>query len=239
MAAKLSDELALRIGVAAGCLPGVDVPQLIAVLADALGMPITASKLQRLTLSGLRRAKRGALGNTPGKYLAQSLSYLNGKTSIHLLETPAPSVESDCEDSMVNFLRVAVASDDGERLDGDFMTSKRFLIYQVSPTQLRLVAVRENSGGDSRNDRRQKRLQHIADCRLVYAKSISTPVSASLVAAGVHPVSVFKSMSARDALAGLQQTLEKHPPPWLSKAAGLPLRIPRQKQEVNLFSYSS
>ncbi|MFI3156893.1 MAG: NifB/NifX family molybdenum-iron cluster-binding protein [Methylococcaceae bacterium] len=102
---------------------------------------------------------------------------------------------------MVNFLRVAVASDDGERLDGDFMTSRCFLIYQVSPTELRLVAVRENAGGDNRNDRRQTRLRHIADCRMVYAKSISTPVSASLVAAGIHPVSVPKSMPPRAALA--------------------------------------
>jgi len=231
MAAKqLSDELALRIGVAARCLPGVDVPQLVAALADELGMPITAGKLQRLTLP----AYRSALGKMPEKYLAQSLSYLNGKTSIQVLDTPAPSIESGGNGDMVNSLRVAVASDDGERLDGDFMTSRRFLIYQVSSTELRLVAVRENTGGDSRNDRRQMRLRHIGDGLMVYAKSISTPVSASLVAAGVHPVSVPKSTPARVALAGLQQTLERHPPPWLAKAAGLACCIPRHGREVSL-----
>ncbi len=233
MATKLSDELALRIGVAARCLPGVGVQQLVSVLVDELGMPITAGKLQRLTFSRLRRACQGALGDMPGRDLARSLSYLNGKTAIRVLDTPAPILEANADGDRDGHLRVAVASDDGERLDGDFMTSRRFLIYQVSPTALRLIDVRENAGGGSRNDRRQTRLRHITDCRLVYAKAMSTTVSASLVAIGIHPVSVSESAPARAALAGLQQTLEKHPPPWLAKAAGLPLRMSRYGREAN------
>lgn len=232
MTSKLSDELALRIGVAARCLPGVDISQLVTILANELGMPLTANKFQRLTLN----AYRGALGKIPNKYLIQSLSYLNGTTAIQVVETPAPLVESNCNGDMVNCLRVAVASNDGECLNGDFMTSRRFLIYQISPAEIRLAAVRENIAGDSRNDRRQTRLHHIADCCLVYAKLISTPVSASLVAAGVHPVSVPKSIPARTALIGLQQTLEKCPPPWLAKAAGLPFFMSRHEREENIVS---
>jgi predicted Fe-Mo cluster-binding NifX family protein len=217
----LSDELALRIGVAARCLPGVGVAGLMAVLVDALGLPITAGKLDRLTLNRLRHAGRGALADLPGGQLARALSYLRGKASVRVLDTPVPPVEPYRDGDLAHSLRVAVASDDGERLDGDFMTARRFLIYQVSPAELRLVAVRENPGGGGREDRKRTRLGQVADCRLVYAASIGAAAGAALAGAGIHPVVVPVPLAAREALVGLRQTLARRPPPWLAKAAGL------------------
>ncbi|TRW89606.1 dinitrogenase iron-molybdenum cofactor N-terminal domain-containing protein [Candidatus Methylobacter oryzae] len=225
MTIKLTDELALRIGVAVRCLPGVDISQGLAILVDALGLPITRAKLDSLTLQRLRQAGQGVLSGISGIYLERALSYLNGSTAIRVLDTPLPIIESYRDGDMDNSLRVAVASNDGERLDGDFMTARRFLIYQVSADALRLVAIRENPDGGGRNGGKQLRLSHVADCRLVYAKSIGTPIRSVLVGIGVHPLCVPLSIAARETLAELQQILEKQPPPWLAKAVGINGRI--------------
>ena len=49
----------------------------------------------------------------------------------------------DLADGAVPSLRIAIASDSGDALNGHFGSCLRFLVYQVSPTEIRLVDIRD------------------------------------------------------------------------------------------------
>lgn len=215
---RLPDAIALRIGVAARSLPGVGVGQLLEVLIDAVGLPLTATKLDRLTLGRLRTASRGTLAAVPHFPLLKALAYLNGASTIDTIDSALPDIESYCDGEMRHSIRVAVASSDGERLDAGFVTARRFLIYQLSATEMRLVAIRNAAEKSGKHGWRQ-RLPQLTDCHVVYAKTIATPSAAALVAARIHPIQTWVPGPAREALSSLQRALRR-PPPWLAKACG-------------------
>ncbi len=215
---RLPDAIALRIGVAARSLRGVGVGQLLEVLIDAVRLPLTAAKLDRLTLGRLRTASRGTLAAVPHFRLLKALAYLNGASTIDTIASPLPEVESYFDGEMPHSMRVAVASSDGECLDADFASAHRFLIYQLSASDIRLVAIRDAPEKSGKHGWRL-RLPLLADCHVVYAKTIGTPTAAALVAARIHPIQTWVPGPAREALSSLQRTLHR-PPPWLAKACG-------------------
>jgi hypothetical protein len=67
---------------------------------------------------------------------------------------------------------------------------ERFLVYQVSPDEVRLIAVRPTLAADHAEDRNVARAALIDDCQIVYVQSIGGPATAKVVRAGVHPVKV-------------------------------------------------
>ena len=234
----LSEELALRIGVAARCLPGLGVAGTVELLVSALGLPLTAEKLARLTSARLRHSGRGVLDGISAAALAQAIAYLKGEAAIRVLDEPAPVLKASPGRPSPHTLRVAVSSDGGEWGDGDFLRCRRYLIYEVSSEDARLIDVRENPPGGNRHVRKTACVGRIADCHMVYALSLSTPVSAALMAAGIHPVHLPDPQGAPEILSSLQAILGHRPPPWLAKAAGLPLR-PRLHAAREVFSLCS
>ncbi len=117
------EAIALRIGLAARALPDVDPPRLVEVLLDALkGVAPTPLNLQGLTVRRLKEAKDGALSDQSSEQLKEAVAHLRGEKAIievaDDLPTPAPYAEGDLPGS----IRVAVASNAGESLDGHFGT---------------------------------------------------------------------------------------------------------------------
>ena len=55
----ISNEIALRIGLAARELPDTDVARLLKALDDAIGLPPTQKKLTGLTVKALKSAGDG------------------------------------------------------------------------------------------------------------------------------------------------------------------------------------
>ncbi|HZV53689.1 MAG TPA: NifB/NifX family molybdenum-iron cluster-binding protein [Rhodocyclaceae bacterium] len=121
---------------------------------------------------------------------------------------------------MTGSVRVACASNGGEMLDGHFGSCERFLIYQVSPTEVSLVGERTTEAADEAEDRNVARSQLISDCQVVFIQSIGGPAAAKVVRAGVHPVKVPKAAPTREVLVKLQAALVS-PPPWLAKVMGV------------------
>ena len=115
-------------------------------------------------------------------------------------------------------IQIACASNHGERLDGHFGSCARFLIYQVSATEARLIAVRPAPAVTRLSvDHSAERVALISDCDLLCVLSIGGPAAARVVNSGVHP---FKRPQAEDILAllrELQSVLADHPPPWLTR----------------------
>lgn len=219
-----SREAALRIALAARTLEGLDVRALVGALAEKFEPPITESKLANITVEDLRAILAGdhaddncAVGVSPDA-LKEAVRILWGE---NVQGSDLPPVEAYAEGDLPGSIRVAVASNSGENLDGHFGSCERFLIYQVSPTAMKLVAVRSGLDADNAEDRNAARAAVINDCQVLFIQSIGGPAAAKVVRAGVHPLKKPAGGPARQILAELQSRLTT-PPPWLARIMGLP-----------------
>lgn len=219
-----SREAALRIALAARALNGLETRALVGALRDRLQSPITETKLAALTVEDLRLILAGDfagqdchVGVDPDG-LKSAIRLLWGQDLAHDdFPMPEPYVEGE----MPGSIRVAVAANRGENLDGHFGSCDRFLVYQVGPEAIRLIAVRPTAEADASGDRNGARAELIGDCQLLYAQSIGGPAAARVIRAGIHPVKKATGGGARDILAELQSRLLS-PPPWLARVMGVP-----------------
>jgi len=218
--APISDEVALRLGMAAHTLPETSVGELIDILHRVLGDKITKGKLAKLEVKDLQGALLATNAKKPVDVavLEEALRFLRGETSIIPTPTPAPYQEGD----MPRSVRVAVASNEGEQLDGHFGSCLRWLIYQVSPDEIRLIDVRPTLTSDSPLEKNAVRAEQIHDCHVAYMANIGGPAMAKLFKADIHISKHPDVVPAREALVPLQGVLAGTPPPWLAKLIGVP-----------------
>ena len=219
-----SREAALRIALAARALDGLDVRALVGALAEKFDLPITESKLASITVEDLRtilagdHAEENCVVGLSGDALKEAVRFLWGE-NIENSDTPAIDPYTDGE--MPGSIRVAIANNKGENLDGHFGSCERFLVYQVSADAIKLVAIRSGLDADAAEDKNKARAEVIADCDLLFIQSIGGPAAAKVVRAGVHPLKKPKGGAAREILAELQGALVC-PPPWLARIMGQP-----------------
>ena len=226
MSQAMTREAALRIGLAARELNGASITGLVQALAGKLGLPLTEARLTTLTVSDLREVLAGEHADencsvgVDHECLQRAVRLLWGEG---VSGSQLPPLDRYAEGDMPGSIRVACASNSGEELDGHFGSCERFLIYQVAPGELRLLAVRATLEADHAEDRNAARARLIADCQVVYVQSIGGPAAAKVVRAGAHQVKVPHAGPAREILVRLQQTLS-NPPPWLAKVMGVKAR---------------
>lgn len=219
-----SREAALRIALSARALNGLDVRALVGALVGKLQAPLTESKLATLTVEDLRQllagdfAEQGCHVGVGDEQLKAAVRLLWGQG---IADDDFPAVEADADGDAAGTLRVAVAANRGENVDGHFGSCDRFLIYRVGAGEIRLIGVRSTVEADAAEDRNAARAALIGDCQIAYVQSIGGPAAAKAVRAGVHPVKLAGGGSARAALAELQQRLSA-PPPWLARIIGVP-----------------
>jgi nitrogen fixation protein NifX len=217
MSSPISEDIALRIGLAARALPETGPARLLKVLADAVGLPPTAEKLAGLKVKDLKAAADGELADMDPDALKAALALLKGEGIGD--SDPAPVLDPYAEGDMPGSIRVACASDSGELLDGHFGAARRFLIYQVSAEESRLVDVRSARDGGA-EDKNAYRAELIRDCQVLYVASIGGPAAAKVIKAEIHPIKDAAGGSARDRMVALQAILAAKPPPWLAKVMG-------------------
>jgi len=219
-----SREAALRIALAARLLDGLDVRAFVGALSERLGTPITEPKLTDITVEDLRAilagemAEQGCHVGATDEQLKDAVRTLWG---VGVEADDFPKVEPYGEGDMPGSLRVAVAANRGENLDGHFGSCERFLIYQVSRDEIRLVEVRSTAESNTAEDKNAARSALINDCQIVYVQSIGGPAAAKVVRADVHPVKKPTGGAAREVLKELQGRLDS-PPPWLAQIMGVP-----------------
>ncbi len=215
---SLSNEIALRIGLAARELPETDAARLLRVLNDAVGLPPTAKALAELTLKKLKDAADNELADIDPEALKSALSILRGEADIS--PDPLPEIDAYQDGDMPGSIRVACASNKGEKLDGHFGSCQRFLIYQVSQQEQRLVDIRKVDPDAAEEDKNGYRASLIADCQLLFVSSIGGPAAAKVIRAGVHPIKTPKAEGAREEITALQGRIGPDAPPWLAKVMG-------------------
>jgi nitrogen fixation protein NifX len=220
--APISDEIALRIALAARTLPDTGAARLIRVIEDAIGLPPTAKKLEGLNIQDLRKAVGGELADIDDEALVAAVTILKGEAKA---VAEPPPIEPYAEGDMPGSIRVACASNGGDLLDGHFGSARRFLVYQVSSSENRLIEVRvpdESRTGDKNADRARL----VADCQVLYVASIGGPAAAKVVKTGIHPIKDPKGGPARARILALQEILDDKAPPWLAKIMG---RTPEER----------
>ena len=223
---SLCPRLALRIGLASRAMPTVTPAHLMHVLVDALKLPLTDQKLKSLTLRQLRTAARSSLRTIPLDQLETALRYLSDRATVDILDPDIPKPTPYREGDMPGSVRVAIATDRGLYLDGQFSECTRFLVYQVSGSVTRLIAVRGTAGDRGATDRHAWRARLIRDCPVVFVAGIGIRGHSHLVHNGAYVVRHPRAGAATDALESLQQVLRDGPPPWLAKLTAWPVANP-------------
>ncbi|MEB3233639.1 MAG: dinitrogenase iron-molybdenum cofactor biosynthesis protein [Leptolyngbyaceae bacterium] len=224
-----SDEVAVRIALAARVLPNVSVGDLIGALQENLEDEITEASLSKLTVTQLKRSF-GNIYEVDGEWEgedADNQDITAFKDAVRILwgemdtcEKSLP-IEPYQEGDMPNSIRIAVASNTAEKLDGHFGSCHRYLIYQMSPDEIRLIDVRSAIEADMHEDKNRFRVNLIQDCPVLYVVSIGGPAAAKVIQANIYPMKVEEGGEARDVMAKLQQVLTTAPPPWLAKILGV------------------
>lgn len=227
-ALNIDQETALRIALAGRTLPDTDLPTLIGVLIDCLGAPLTIDKLSRITVTDLKTGMSpdgeedtedtGNMDRTGLESIKLAVRILWGETTEDdTLPTPIPYVDGDLPGS----IRVAVASNSGANLDGHFGSCLRYLVYQVSGDEARLVDVRPAHEADFAEDKNGFRVNLIRDCQVLYVVSIGGPASAKVIRADIFPMKKIDGGEAVEALEELKNVMKGAPPPWLAKILGV------------------
>lgn len=211
-------DIALRIALAAQVLPETNPRRLMAVLDDCIGLPLTQDGLDRLTPGVMRRAADGEMNEVPGPMLRQAIAYLKGDAKQS--EEPLPQVEPYLDD-LPGSIKVACASNSAEEIDGHFGSCARFLIYQLSPNEMRLIDIRSGLDADQAPgldiDRTIRRADLLGDCSMLLVCSIWGPAAARVTRLGVHPVKISAPIAAREKLEQLQTVMQGSPPRWMVK----------------------
>ncbi|MFM8331240.1 MAG: dinitrogenase iron-molybdenum cofactor biosynthesis protein [Candidatus Methylumidiphilus sp.] len=220
----LSREVALRVGLAARALPDVSARHLLEILVEKLGAPLTEEKLSHVTVTQLKTGLASPDGEEDTEHL-DVVSIPNYKEAVRILwgeaaDAGLPTPEPYAEGDMPGSLRVAIASNSAERMDGHFGSCLRFLVYQVSVDALKLIDLRSTHEADESDDRNAFRADLIKDCQVLYVVSIGGPAAAKVIKAGIYPMKLPEEAEARDVLGKLQGILAGHPPPWLAKITG-------------------
>ncbi len=220
---NMNRETALRIALAARAMPGIGVGQLLEILHQRIDGELTEESLQSVTVTDLKTGFASADGEEDGEDIGIGLPAMKDAVRIlwgeHVTEAlPQPVAPDSLAEGSI---RVAIASNNGERLDGHFGSCLRFLVYQVSPSGKALVAIRSALEADFAEDKNAYRAELIADCQVLYVVSIGGPAAAKVVKTGIYPMKKIDGGHADEILAELQQVMASAPPPWLAKLLGI------------------
>ncbi len=215
---------ALRIGLAARALPGVDLRDLVSLIGRKVQGPVTESGLRAITVTDLKTGALSADGEEDGEDIGIGLAQM--KEAVRILwgedeDTGLPDLVPSLG-RVPGVVRVAVASNEGEQLDGHFGACLRYLVYELSTDDIRLVEIRSALDADLAEDRNAYRADLVADCHLLVVVSIGGPAAAKVVRAGVYPLKTRLPMDARTHMQALQEVMRSSPPPWMAKAMGRP-----------------
>ena len=126
-----------------------------------------------------------------------------------------PYKSGDIPDS----IRIAIASNSGELLNGHFGSCIRFLVYQLSKDDMRLIDIRSTVEADSADDRNLFRANLINDCQVLFIQSIGGPAAAKVIRADIYPIKVPDVIEATEQLREFQKVFDA-PPPWMAKILG-------------------
>lgn len=127
-------------------------------------------------------------------------------------------------------MKIAFATTDGIAIDEHFGRAGMFVVYDLTKDGYRYLETRKFSEGRDlaieetrglgaiHDERVQKKVDKLSDCRIIYLTEIGGPSAARLVKKGIMPVKVRDTVPIEETLWRLAETVRTAPPPWLRKA---------------------
>ena len=221
----ITREAALLVALAARALPNTTLPKLIELLQTRLGDKLDADILRTFTVTDLKTGLGSLDGEEDGEDIGIGLEAM--KLAVRILwgdadvDEELPDVLPYNEGDMSDSVRVAIASDIGMTLSGHFGSCLRFLVYQVSATDSRLIGIRSALEADFAEDKNAFRAQIIGDCHVVYIVSVGGPAAAKIIRANIYPIKRPEGGTAEEVIAQFQQAMVNSPPPWMLKILGV------------------
>ncbi len=225
----ISNEVALRIALSSRLFPELSIAEFIEALQVYLGDRLDEVSLSRITVTNLKTALGQTYeldGEEHGED-ADAADIAAFKQAVRILWgdldeiDQLPQIQPYQEGDMANSVRIAVASNHQEALDGHFGSCLRYLIYQLSHEEIRLIDIRSALEADASEDKNAFRVGLIRDCPVLYIVAIGGPAAGKVVQAGIYPIKKESGGAARVILSELQQALASSPPPWLAKILGV------------------
>ncbi|MDO8828084.1 dinitrogenase iron-molybdenum cofactor biosynthesis protein [Methylophaga sp.] len=221
---QLDRDLALRIALASRILPGVSVGDLVSILHERVGAPLDDEKLKSVTVTNLKTGIGSHDGEEDGEDIGIGLE--NIKLAVRYLwgeeaeDEQIPEIQLYKDGDIPESIRVAISSNSGATLNGHFGSCLRYLVYQLSKNDMRLIDIRSAFGADDSDDRNLYRVNLIKDCHVVFVQSIGGPAAAKVVRADIYPLKVPDVIEAPEQLKIFQQVFDS-PPPWFAKILGV------------------
>lgn len=222
---NIDRDTALRIALAARSLADVSLPSLIEVLNARLGAPLTLEKLSRITVTDLKTGLGSLDGEEDGEDIGIGLDPM--KLAVRILwgetddDDSLPKPEPYQDGDMPGSIRVGFSSNSGNNLDGHFGSCLRFLVYQVSATDSRLIDIRSAAEADLSDDRNAFRANIVSDCEVLYVVSVGGPAAAKIIRAGIYPLKKIEGGEVSQVIPEFQRMMSGSPPPWLAKILGI------------------
>ncbi|GAB1257742.1 dinitrogenase iron-molybdenum cofactor biosynthesis protein [Aurantivibrio plasticivorans] len=219
---NLTRDVALKIALAARILPDIGVGQLLEILHRRIEGELTEEALKNVTVTDLKTGFASVDGEEDGEDIGIGLPAL--KEAVRILwgendEEDLPAISND-PIPLPNSIRVAIASNGGDTLNGHFGSCIRYLVYEVNTEAYRLVDIRSALEADFSDDRNAFRADLIKDCQVLYVVSVGGPAAAKVIRAGVYPIKQIEGGQAGEVLTKLQSVMAGTPPPWLAKILG-------------------
>lgn len=221
---QLDRDLALRIALASRILPGVSVSELVELLHERVGSPLDDEKLKAITVTNLKTGIGSHDGEEDGEDIGIGLE--NIKLAVRYLwgeeaeDENIPEIQVYKDGDMPDSIRVAIASNSGSALNGHFGSCLRYLVYQLSRNDMRLIDIRSTIDADDSDDRNLFRVNLIKDCHVVFVQSVGGPAAAKIVRADIYPIKIPDVIDAVDQLREFQVVFDA-PPPWFAKILGV------------------
>jgi len=219
----LPRELALRIALASRVLPGIDIPSLLGILHERVGSPLNDEKLKSVTVTNLKTGIGSLDGEEDGEDIGIGLA--NIKLAVRYLwgdeaeDEDLPEIQPYREGDLPESIRVAIGSNSGALVNGHFGSCIRFLVYQLSRNDCRLVDIRSTLEADSADDKNLFRANLIKDCHVMFVQSIGGPAAAKVIRNDIYPIKVPDVIEALEQLTEFQKVFDA-PPPWFAKVLG-------------------
>ncbi len=123
-------------------------------------------------------------------------------------------------------MRIALATQDRQRVDAHFASAKTFMFYDVGPEgHAFLEAVQFDNTSDQSgqhqedgDDRLAAKISALQGSALLFCRAIGGPAAARVVRANVHPIKLPVDEPIAQVIERVRIMLKGNPPPWLRKA---------------------
>jgi nitrogen fixation protein NifX len=127
-------------------------------------------------------------------------------------------------------MKVAFATTSGVLVDEHFGRAGMFAVYDLNGEGYHFLEIRKFADGRdaavektrgmgrAHDDLVGKKVDKIADCKIVYLTEIGGPSAARLIKKGIMPIKVKEVVPIEESLEKLFETIRTSPPPWLKKA---------------------